>query len=95
MYGSIEGLIHHFESVMPNRGFETPVNEVYAAQETANGELGFFLVGDGTNKAFRAKTRGPSFIHLQSANLLMRGHTISEVVVILASLNVIAAELDR
>ncbi len=80
---------------MPNRGFETPVNEVYAAQETANGELGFFLVGDGTNKAFRAKTRGPSFVHLQSANLLMRGHTISEVVVILASLNIIAAELDR
>ena len=95
VYGSIEGLIHHFESVMTNRGFETPVNEVYAAQETANGELGFFLVADGTDKAFRAKTRGPSFIHLQSANRLMRGHTISEVVVILASLNVIAAELDR
>ena len=94
-YGSIEGLIHHFESVMPNRGFHAPVNEIYAAQETANGELGFFLVSDGTDKAWRAKTRGPSFIHLQSAAHLMCGHMISDVVVALASMNAIAAELDR
>ncbi len=94
-YGSIEGLIHHFETVMTNRGFHAPVNECYGAQETANGELGFFLVSDGTNKAWRAKTRGPSFIHLQAAARLMCGHTISEVVVALASMNVIAAELDR
>jgi NADH-quinone oxidoreductase subunit D len=94
-YGSIEGLIHHFESVMPNRGFHAPVNEIYACQETANGELGFFLVSDGTNKAWRAKTRGPSFVHLQSAAHLMCGHTISDVVVALASGNAIAAELDR
>ncbi len=94
-YGSIEGLIHHFESVMPNRGFHAPVNEVYGAQETANGELGFFLISDGTNKAWRAKTRGPSFVHLQAAQHLMCGHTISDVVVALASNNAIAAELDR
>ena len=94
-YGSIEGLIHHFESVMTNRGFHAPVNEVYAAQETANGELGYFLVSDGTHKAWRAKTRGPSFIHLQSAAKLMCGHMISDVVVALASMNIIAAELDR
>ena len=95
VYGSIEGLIHHFETMMPNRGFDAPVNESYGAQETANGELGYFLVSDGTHKAWRAKTRGPSFIHLQSAAKLMVGHTISDVVVALASMNIIAAELDR
>ncbi len=95
VYGSIEGLIHHFETIMDNRGFHAPVNEAYGAQETANGELGYFLIADGTSRAWRAKTRGPSFIHLQSAAKLMTGHMISDVVVILASLNVIAAELDR
>lgn len=95
VYGSIEGVIHHFESVMPNRGFITPVSEVYSAQETPNGELGFYLVSDGTSQAFRAKTRGPSFLHLQAIAKLLEGHTISEVVVTLSSLNIIAAELDR
>ena len=95
VYGSIEGLMHHFEQVMSSRGYRTPVNEVYSAQETANGELGFYLVADGTNKAFRAKTRGPSFQHLQSVARILKGHTISEVVVTLSSLNIIAAELDR
>lgn len=95
VYGSIEGLMHHFEQVMSNRGYTTPVTEVYSAQETANGELGFYIVADGTNRAFRVKTRGPSFQHLQSAARILKGHTISEVVVTLSSLNIIAAELDR
>ncbi|MBN1844332.1 MAG: NADH dehydrogenase (quinone) subunit D [Sedimentisphaerales bacterium] len=95
VYGSIEGLIHHFEDVMDNRGFATPLAEVYAAQETANGELGFYLVADGTHRPWRAKTRGPSFAHLASVGRLLRGHTISEIVVALPGLNIIAAELDR
>ena len=93
-YGSIEGLIHHFETVMSNRGFVTPVAESYGCIEAPNGELGFFLVGDGTHVPWRCKTRGPSFIHLQALNKLVCGHTLSEIVVSLASLNVIAAELD-
>ena len=47
VYGSIEGLIQHFELVMPNRGWEAPIGEIYSAQESANGELGFYIVGDG------------------------------------------------
>jgi NADH-quinone oxidoreductase subunit D len=94
-YRSIEGLIQHFELFMWNRRFETPINEIYAANETANGELGFYLVADGSGKAWRARTRPPSFIHFAMFPHLMEGHLISDVPAILGSLNIIAAELDR
>jgi NADH-quinone oxidoreductase subunit D len=94
-YRSIEGLIQHFELFMWNRRWETPVDEVYGAQETANGELGFYVVADGSGKAFRARTRPPSFIHFAVFPLMMEGHQISDVPAVLGSLNIIAAELDR
>jgi NADH-quinone oxidoreductase subunit D len=94
-YRSIEGLIQHFELVMPNRQWETPVNEVYGATETANGELGFYVVGDGTGKSYRCRTRPPSYIHFAIFPYLMEGHLISDIVAVLGSLNIIAAELDR
>jgi NADH-quinone oxidoreductase subunit D len=95
VYRSIEGLIQHFEVLMPNRGFPVPVDELYAATESPNGELGFYLVGDGTLRAYRARTRPPSYIHFAIFPHLMRGHTLSDVVAVLGSLNIIAAELDR
>ncbi|MGL6073749.1 MAG: NADH-quinone oxidoreductase subunit D [Fimbriiglobus sp.] len=94
-YRSIEGLIQHFELFMWNRRFETPVEETYGANETANGELGFYLVADGSAKAFRARTRPPSFIHFATFPHLIEGHQISDVPAVLGSLNIIAAELDR
>ncbi|CAN5629882.1 NADH dehydrogenase (quinone) subunit D [soil metagenome] len=94
-YRSIEGLIQHFELFMWNRRFETPINELYGANETANGELGFYVVSDGTGKAWRARTRPPSFIHFAIFPHLIEGHQISDVPAILGSLNIIAAELDR
>jgi NADH-quinone oxidoreductase subunit D len=94
-YRSIEGLIQHFELFMWNRRWETPVEEVYAATETANGELGFYVVADGGGKAWRARTRPPSFIHFALFPLLAEGHQVSDVPAILGSLNIIAAELDR
>jgi NADH-quinone oxidoreductase subunit D len=94
-YRSIEGLIQHFELIMTNRRWTPPVDEVYGAQETANGELGFYLVSDGQGHAYRARTRPPSFIHFALFPLLMEGHLISDVVAVLGSLNIIAAELDR
>src|SRR5581483_12326089 len=60
VYRSIEGLIQHFELVMWNRQWNTPVDEVYAATESANGELGFYVVSDGTGRAYRCRTRPPS-----------------------------------
>jgi NADH-quinone oxidoreductase subunit D len=94
-YRSIEGLIQHFELIMPNRQWSPPRDEVYAAVESPNGELGFFVVSDGTGRAYRARTRPPSFIHFQLFPELIRGHQVSDVVAVLGSLNIIAAELDR
>jgi NADH-quinone oxidoreductase subunit D len=95
VYRSIEGLIQHFEVLMPNRGFPVPTEEIYAATESPNGELGFYLVGDGTPRAYRARTRPPSFIHFAVFPHLAIGHQLSDVVAILGSINIIAAELDR
>ncbi|NLX94814.1 MAG: NADH-quinone oxidoreductase subunit D [Rhodopirellula sp.] len=95
VFSTIEGLITHFELVMSNRGFTVPNEEVYFASEAANGELGFYLVGDGTNRAYRARCRPPSFIHFAVFPHLIRGHRLSDVVAVLGSLNIIAAELDR
>ena len=95
VWSSIEGLISHFELVMANRGFQAPGDEVYLATESPNGELGFYLVGDGTQTAYRARCRPPSFIHFALFPFLIRGHTLSDIVAVLGSLNIIAAELDR
>jgi len=95
VYFSIEGLIHHFEQIMTNRGHKAPIGEAYGANETANGELGFYLVSDGDNTAYRARCRPPSFINYQCFPHMVVGHQISDVVAVLGSLNIIAAELDR
>jgi len=95
VYQTIEGTITHFELVMQNRGFTVPSEETYAAIEAPNGELGFYLAGDGSNVAYRARCRPPSFIHFALFPQLIRGHTLSDVVAVLGSLNIIAAELDR
>jgi len=94
-YGSIEGLIHHFELLMTNRKWQAPIAECYGAQETANGELGFYLVSDGGPSAWRARCRPPSFINYQSFPKMLEGHMLADVVAVLGSLNIIAAELDR
>jgi NADH-quinone oxidoreductase subunit D len=95
VYFSIEGLIHHFEQVMTNRGHQPPIGEAYGANETANGELGYYLVSDGGNCPYRARCRPPSFINYQCFPTLVEGHQISDVIAVLGSMNIIAAELDR
>ena len=95
VYSSIEGTISHFELSMANRGFEVPHEESYAAIEAPNGELGFYVVGDGSENAYRARCRPPSVLHFALFPQLIRGHTLSDVVAVLGSLNIIAAELDR
>ncbi len=95
VYSSIEGLIHHFELVMTNRGFSAPKGEVYFAIESGNGELGYYIVSAGENVPWRARTRPCSFINYQSFAKQIEGHMVSDVPAILGSINVIAAELDR
>lgn len=95
VYRSIEGLIHHFENIMPNRQMQAPQESIYAATEAPNGELGFYLVGDGNFRAYRARTRPPSLIHFSLFPRIIRGCMLSDVGAVLGSLNIIAAELDR
>ena len=95
VYRSIESLIQHFELVMTNRQWQPPVDELYGAIESPNGELGFYVVSDGSGRAYRARCRPPSYIHFQLFPYLIVGHQLSDVVAVLGSLNIIAAELDR
>ena len=95
VYGSIEATIQLFEIFMDNRGWDVPVGEAYAAIESPNGELGYYIVADATKCSWRAKTRPPSFIHFQVLPKLLEGHQLADTVAVLGSLNIIAAELDR
>jgi NADH-quinone oxidoreductase subunit D len=94
-YNSMEGLIQHFELIMPNRGFESPKNEIYAAIESPNGELGYYLIADGSQTAWRTRTRPPSFIHFSVFPHLIKDHLVADIVAVLGSISIIAAELDR
>jgi len=95
VYTKMEQMIHHFELIMPNSAGAPPVGEAYAANETAMGELGFYLVSDGTKFPYRVRVRPPSFFHYALFSKLVEGRLLSDVVSVLSSLNIIAAELDR
>jgi NADH-quinone oxidoreductase subunit D len=95
VFSSIEGLIQHFELIMTNRGFVAPKGEVYGCIESGNGELGYYIVSAGENIPWRVRTRPPCYINYQVFPKLIEGHMISDVVAVLGSINVIAAELDR
>ena len=71
------------------------MNEIYAAIESPNGELGYYLVADGSQTAWRVRTRPPSFIHFAVFPHIIKDHLLADVVAVLGSLNIIAAELDR
>ena len=90
---SMEALIHHFKIF--TRGFEVPPGEVYTAVESPRGELGCYLVSDGTSKPYRMHIRGPSFVNLQSAPVLLRGGLIADAVAIVSSIDPVMGEVDR
>lgn len=94
-YGHIEGLIHHFKIIMDGHGVQPPVGETYCATESPNGELGFYIVSDGSGTAYRLRIRPPSFFHFQALPHMLEGGMVSDTVAVLGSLNVIAGELDR
>ncbi|MFQ6607440.1 MAG: NADH dehydrogenase (quinone) subunit D [Fidelibacterota bacterium] len=95
VYNSIEGLIYHFEQIMPNRGMVPPKGEAYVPTESPNGELGYYIVSDGSHTPYRVRTRPPSLINYSIFPKIMVGGMISDAVAILGSLNIIAGELDR
>lgn len=95
VYSKMEELIHHFELTMPGFGIPAPTGEVYYAQETPNGEQGYFLVSDGSGIPYRVRIRPPSFYNYQAITRMLDGAMLSDLVAVLSSLNVIAGELDR
>jgi NADH-quinone oxidoreductase subunit D len=92
VYGNMEALIYHFKIVMGE--IDAPVGEVYQSVEGGNGELGFYLVSDGGRTPYRLKYRRPSFIYYQAFPEMIVGTTLSDAIVTMSSLNVIAGELD-
>ncbi|EHQ27231.1 NADH-quinone oxidoreductase subunit D [Mucilaginibacter paludis] len=92
VYNNMEALIYHFKIVMGE--IDTPKTEVYHAVEGANGELGFYLVNDGGRSPYRLHFRRPSFINYQMYAPMSRGMVLSDAIINMSSLNVIAGELD-
>ncbi len=94
-YGSIEGLMNHFESVMWSWGLRIPAGEAYHAVEGGNGELGFQVVADGGDGPYRVRCRPPCLFIMAALPKLLEGGTIADVVPTFGSVNMIAGELDR
>jgi NADH-quinone oxidoreductase subunit D len=92
VYNNMEALIWHFKIVMGEA--DVPKGEVYHSVEGGNGELGFYLVSDGSRSAYRLHFRRPCFIYYQAYPEMIKGSTISDAIVAMSSMNVIAGELD-
>jgi NADH-quinone oxidoreductase subunit D len=90
---SMEAVIHHFKLL--TEGLHPPIGEVYSAIESPRGELGVYLVSDGTNKPRRCHVRAPSFANLQALPRLCEGHLIADVVAIIGSIDIVLGEIDR
>jgi NADH-quinone oxidoreductase subunit D len=93
MKTSIEALIYHFKIV--TEGFHPPIGEVYQAIESPRGELGFYMVSDGSPKPFRCHVRAPSFANLQALPKLIEGRLIADVVACIGTIDIVLGEVDR
>jgi len=92
-YNTIESMIRHFKHIVD--GIKVPAGETYAFVEGGNGELGFFVVADGTGRPYKAYCRSPSFVHLSTASQLIHGHLIADIVPIFGMINMIGGECDK
>lgn len=93
VYHSIEGLMHQFKMIM--HGIKPPPGEIYSRTEAANGELGFFIISDGSMNPYRIKVRPPCFYLYAAYEHMIKGHMIPDAIAILGSLNVVVGECDR
>ncbi|MFC1852646.1 NADH dehydrogenase (quinone) subunit D [candidate division CSSED10-310 bacterium] len=93
VYNTIEGMMNHFKLIY--EGIQPPEGDVYGYIEGANGELGFYIVSDGTSKPYRIKVRPPCFYIFESYDHLIKNVMVADAISILGSLNIIAGELDR
>jgi NADH-quinone oxidoreductase subunit D len=89
----MEGLIHHFK--LFTEGYTLPVGEVYTAIEHPKGELGVYLISDGSNKPYRLKIRTTGFAHLSAMNEMVTGHMLADVVAIIGTQDIVFGDVDR
>jgi len=94
-YGSIEGLMNHFMLIMEGYGIRPPAGEAYFAVEGANGELGFYIVSDGTDRPYRVRCRPPCLPPMAALHRMIEGGMVADVVPTFGSVNMIGGELDR
>ncbi|MDE3034550.1 MAG: NADH dehydrogenase (quinone) subunit D [Nitrospirota bacterium] len=89
----MESLIHHF--IIFTQGFKPPKGETYCATEAPKGELGFFIISDGSPRPYRMKIRAPSFVHMGAFDHMARGYLISDIVTIFGTYDIVMGECDR
>jgi NADH-quinone oxidoreductase subunit D len=89
----MEALIHHFKIF--TEGFKVEPGEVYVAVESPRGELGNYLVSDGSSKPYRLHVRAPSFANLQGLPTMMEGGLIADAVAVIASTDPVMGDVDR
>lgn len=94
-YTNIEGLINHFKFFMKGHGIRPPKGEVYFSVEGGSGELGYYIVSDGTDKPYRLHLRGPCFHIVSALEKMIKGHYIADIIPTFGSMNMIGGELDR
>ena len=95
-YTSIEGLINHFKFFMKDSGIRPPKGDVYFSVEGGSGEVGYYVVSDGTDKPYRLHLRGPCFHIVSALEEMIKGHYVSDVIPTFGSVNMIGGgELDR
>ncbi len=90
---TIEGLIHHFKII--TEGFKVESGEVYQGIEAPKGELGYYLVSDGSSRPYRMKVRPPSFINLQGLPQMVEGRLLADVIAVIGTLDIVLGEIDR
>ena len=93
VYTTIEGLMNHFKLVM--EGQKVPAGEVYVATEGGNGELGFYLVSDGSGRPYRVRVRPPCFYGMAALGDMLRGHMIADIITTFGQINMIGGECDH
>ncbi len=93
VYGSIEPLMGHFKIVM--EGIQVPAGEIYDCTEAANGELGFYLVSDGSGRPYRVRVRPPCFPITSAFPRMVEGQLVADAIAVLGGLSIVAGELDR
>ena len=93
VYGSIEGMMNHFKLIF--EGIQVPPGEVYQAVEGGNGELGFYIVSDGSGRPYRVRVRPPSFIAMGAFGEIIKGNYLADIIPTFGMINMIGGECDR